>query len=467
MWCGACYLKAPSDNFYINKPVDEDGIPMYERVEDEWRYTQGIDGAHVIVTFQCDLCIFRTLFNRDPIQLEGDRHSLSIIRRMNLDAIWSREPSTITNNLRNLTKMIRFCETHGLEPQLPQLGPWELKDTLGYCLAFSMLEHSKSSGKHARSHTQFATIRQQRAAYSNLFQASCNMNHSYNSITQSNQGRFHLAQCPSNSVWFTRWSRGCETRMGYIIKQDKALSIDILKALISHWIIDIENSNIGSWQRLKTCMALTYITISFVASLRGAEGLKLDLTRLKFHFINNDRKNMLKGSTKIPPHVIMPLRGRFKGEQGERCHLLPLAIESKSGIKIKATLELLIQAREDMPHLNSSWAFVDQNNQKLPFGIMNEWFHQGLETIKENDFQDNLGLRSVDIREEYSINRSCRRGSSTHAQNQNISESIIRMQNRWSMVENAKGRRPTFNMVETYSDIEHLIPAVIQYSGQL
>ena len=447
--------------------MDEDGVPMYEKAEDEFRYTQGIDGAHLTVTFQCDICIFRSLFNRDPIESTDDKDSLSVIRRMNLDAIWSREPSTIQNNLRNLSKMIRFCEGHGMEPQLPKLGPWGLKDTLGYCLAFSMLEHSKSSGKHSKSHTQFATIRQQRAAYSNLFQASCNMNQSFNSITQSNQGRFHLAQCPSNSVWFTRWSRGCETRMGYIIKQDKALSIDILKALINNWINDIEESESGSWQRLKSCMILTYTTISFVASLRGAEGLKLDLNRLKFYF-SETQQNRVGGTTsRIPPHIIMPLRGRFKGEQGERCHLLPLAIESKSGIKIKASLELLIQAREDMPQLNSAWAFVNQNNQKLPFGIMNDWFHQGLENIKDNDFQDNLGLRSIDIREEYSINRSCRRGSATHAQNQNISEAIIRMQNRWSMVENAKGRRPTFNMVETYSDIEHLIPAVIQYSGQL
>jgi hypothetical protein len=255
--------------------------------------------------------------------------------------------------------------------------------------------------------------------------------------------------------------------MGYIIKQDKALGIDILKALITHWISEIEISEIGTWRRWKLCMALTYTTISFVASLRGAEGLKLDLNRLKFYFSNNTDKKVIGKSNKTPPHVIMPLRGRFKGEQGERCHLLPLAIESKSGIKIKSTLELLLQAREDMPHLTSSWAFVDQHNQKLSFATMNDLFHQGLEDIKENDFQDNLGLRLVDIREEYSINRSCRRGSATHAQNQNIPESIIRMQNRWSMVEHAKGRRPTFNMIETYSDIEHLIPAVIQYSGQL
>ena len=439
---------------------------MYEKAEDELRYTQGIDGAHLMVTFQCDLCIFRTLFSRNPRIVQGDKESLGIIRRMNLDAIWAREPSTIRNNLSNLAKIINFCESHGLDPQLPALGPWNIQDELGYCLAFSMLIHSTLPGRHARTYTQFATIRQQRAAFSNLYQASSNMNHALSSITQSNQGRIHLAQCPSNSVWFSRWSRGCETRMGYIIKQDKALSIHILKALISHWVTEIESSEKGTWDRLKTCMILCYTTISFAASLRGAEGLKLDFQQLKSHIENNGNSG---GSRKaiIPPHVIVPLRGRFKGETGERCHLLPLANKSRSGIQIRGALELLIQGREELPHLTSTWGFVNQENQKLSFSEMNELFHEGLESIKENDHRDSLGLRSMDIREVYSINRSCRRGSSTHAQNQNIPDATIRLQNRWSMVERAKGRRPTFNMVETYSDIEHLIPAVIQYSGQL
>ena len=155
------------------------------------------------------------------------------------------------------------------------------------------------------------------------------MNHSLSSITQSNQGRIHLAQCPSNSMWFTRWSRGCETRMGYIIKQDKSLSIHILKALISHWITEIENSEKGTWDRLKACMILCYTTILIAASLRGAEGLKLDFQQLKSHIEN---KGTSGGSRKaiIPPHVIVPLQGHFKGEKGEPCHLLLLASKSKS-----------------------------------------------------------------------------------------------------------------------------------------
>ena len=439
---------------------------MYEKSEDEFRYIRGIDGAHVMMTFQCDTCIFRTLYARNPSNAQDDISSMGVIRRINLDAMWSREPSTIANNSRNLSKLIRQCEQAGIDPQLPSLGPWPIEDVMGYGLAFSMIVHSWSSGRHSKSHTQFATIRRQRAAYSNLFQASVNMKDCPSTITQSNQGRLHLANCPSNSIWFSRWSRGCETRMGYIIKQDKALSLPILQALIKRWIEDIELAPPNSWNRLKSCMALTYTTISFVASLRGPEGLKIDLSTLKRH-INQGKetKSSTKGS--LPSHVILPLRGRFKGESGERCHLLPLANYSKSGIQIRSTLELLINARSEMPHLKSHWAFVTERDEKLSFQEMNKMFHDGLEKVKEEDSEDLLGLLNTDIHEEYSINRSCRRGSATHAQNQKIPEATIRMQNRWSMIETSKGRRPNFNMVETYSDIEYLIPAIIQYSGQL
>ena len=91
-----------------------------------------------------------------------------------------------------------------------------------------------------------------------------------------------------------------------------------------------------------------------------------------------------------------------------------------------------------------------------------------LEKLKEEDkLNQNYDLSEVDTYEEFSINRSFRRGSSTHAQNQNILEHIINVQNRWRKVEAAKGRRPKFGMIENYSDIEHLIPTAIRYSEML
>ena len=114
------------------------------------------------------------------------------------------------------------------------------------------------------------------------------------------------------------------------------------------------------------------------------------------------------------PHVVVPLRGRFKGEQGERCHLLPLANVTASGIEIRAVLNLLIKVKSEL-NIQSPWGFTNIRGDKLTFQEMNEIILDCIEALKEEDIYNDLGLKDVEIREDYSINISFRRGSSTHA----------------------------------------------------
>ena len=74
--------------------------------------------------------------------------------------------------------------------------------------------------------------------------------------------------------------------------------------------------------------------ISFCASLlRRSEGLKVDLQTLKKNWSKGNHEDQLKGKSN-PPHVVVPLRGRFKGETGELCHLMLLANKTFTGINI-------------------------------------------------------------------------------------------------------------------------------------
>ena len=110
--------------------------------------------------------------------------------------------------------------------------------------------------------------------------------------------------------------------MGYILKQNKAISISVLKAL-DHFVEAIAHSEADLWERLKLIFGLGFTTISFGASLRGSEGLKLDFETL-IRYIRKGDIPRSKSTALVPGHVTIPLKGRFKGEQGERCHLLPL-----------------------------------------------------------------------------------------------------------------------------------------------
>ena len=158
--------------------------------------------------------------------------------------------------------------------------------------------------------------------------------------------------------------------------------------------------------------------------------------------------------------------GRFKGEQGERCHLLALTEKTALGIHIRKVIQILIKMREDY-NITSPWLFTDMIGEKLSFDIMNEIVLDKLEQVRDKDQEDKLGLSRFDIREDFSINRSFRRGSSTTAQINKVPSEIIELMNRWKKFERAKGRRAKMSMMETYADIELLLPTMIQYSAML
>ena len=466
MWCGSCYLRQESDRFHINEPLDEEGHPVYEDASEALRYRIGIDGGHLMSPFQCDTCIFRTLFKRDHRNILGDIENLAIIRRMNLDVLWSREPSTIKANMRSVAKLISSCESAGFKPELPSLGPLPFEDKYGFCVAFGMLMHSRQKGRHSKEYTQYATIRKQRSAYSNLYAISNEALLEESVLAILSQPQSTITSCPTSSLWFMRWSAGCEIRMGFILKQNMGISIDVLMTMIKRFAQEIKALDPTSWERKRAIMGLAYSVISFSASLRGSEGLKLHWDTLVRLFERGSQSD--KSHTGKVPHVVIPLMGRFKGEAGERCHLIPLSNKSTSGIPIRESVKMLITCRNQELSNRSSWAFTGKDGLKLRFNEMNEIILECLERVKDEDELNNLlGLRNKTIREDFSINRSFRRGSSTYAQNKKIPRHVIDVHNRWRKIERAKGKKARMAMIENYSEIEQLIPTLVRYSEML
>jgi hypothetical protein len=87
------------DEFPIARPTDKDGMIVMD-ANDETRFKEARDGDFLLTPFQCDLCHFRNLLSRDPvIGLPQDVRLVKLIRRANLDALWSREPGTVRSTL--------------------------------------------------------------------------------------------------------------------------------------------------------------------------------------------------------------------------------------------------------------------------------------------------------------------------------------------------------------------------------
>jgi hypothetical protein len=83
-----------------------------------------------------------------------------------------------------------------------------------------------------------------------------------------------------------------------------------------------------------------------------------------------------------------------------------------------------------------------------------------------NDGRDDVS-ESIDVYESYGVSRSFRRGSNTLAINQGVTEATINHNNRWSIVERAKGMAPKLGMQQHYSDVLQLLPTLLRYSSAL
>lgn len=447
---------------------------MYEDSQDLQRYKVGCDGAHLMMPFQCDLCIFRSLYKRNPMMGPSDTEALQVIRRMNLDLIWSREPSTVEKNLWNINNIIATCEASGFEPTLPPLGPLPFDDMYGWTVAFTMILHSTRKGRNAKGYTQFATIRKNRSAFSNLYSISAFGVRENEVISLKSEPAAAITACPTSSIWFTRWISGCETRMGYVEKKNKAISIDLFLAMLETFKRNIMASPQRSWERFRLISGITYSVLTFAGSFRGSETLKLDWSTLLKHLEKGNIKEKEKTkrgrsvlSADAIPHIVIPLRGRFKGEKGERCHLIPMTNVTTTHIPIRAIVELFVMARKERINVNCNWGFINKFGSRIEFREMNNIVLEIIEEIKDKDEEDKFELKDTTIREDFSINRSFRRGSTAHALNQKIPQPVVEAHNRWRKIERSKGRKPRLGMVEEYSEIAQLVPTRVQYTEML
>ena len=106
-WCGSCYILEGSHHFHMNSPqtIDQESTQDQEkerirghtkwksRDQDPKAFIEARNGDHIMT------CIFRKLKQTSPnTKSSQDQLLLLMIRRMNLDAFWSRARSNVVQN---------------------------------------------------------------------------------------------------------------------------------------------------------------------------------------------------------------------------------------------------------------------------------------------------------------------------------------------------------------------------------
>lgn len=79
----------------IAKTLDEDGVELKDPSGTE-RFLKARNGNLLMVLFQCELCNLRNIYGREPQNKNlKDKEFFKFVRRANLDAFWSREPTIV------------------------------------------------------------------------------------------------------------------------------------------------------------------------------------------------------------------------------------------------------------------------------------------------------------------------------------------------------------------------------------
>ena len=276
VWCENCCRPPTQVRFHVNKPYDVDGFEWLKK-GDENQFMVGRNGDNFLSLFQCDLCVFRNIHKRDPLEMDGDALSLCCIRCANLDALWLREPSTVRNNLRLLKKGLGHDRSVDQDGHCPELGPMPMADVIGQGVAAQVLLASLEEGKHYKDHKQHDTVRKLRSVCSSLWMASQAGSAHVSSTCRNHKGEsVLLTSSPTDSEWHKRFDRGLVKRMGQDVRPQLGFSIDVMLILMKRlerlWEETVD-------ERSKDAMlgAATRAFFEHVNELRRNEGFKADL----------------------------------------------------------------------------------------------------------------------------------------------------------------------------------------------
>ena len=439
-----------------SRPIDES---HEERFANAWKlqwekdkYCVGRRGDHLLTPFECDRCIFVKLKARLPMKgAVRDKLLLAGIRRVNLDALWSKESSTVRRNLDGVRKIIYTSTSAGLVGPFKSFGPMPAFDHCGYEIAVDMVLSSRSAGRHSKEYLQFETIRKLRTAYGNFERVSSSKIASSLCIDGGGGEAKDIVNLATSSVWFRKFTTGCKARMGQVHKPNLALTTNVIVKLAA-----LLEKRVKEAPELKDQFELivfgTFIVLSYALSLRGSEGTMLNLSTIWKH------KDSAKDS------FILGLKGKIKGEANERDHVFHCANETTSGLKVRSWVNLLLTVQQKAGR-DGGPGITDWNGRILKSSELDDKLHVHLGNLFEAGVKFPTEISSIeDIEDRFSIYRSLRRASDTRAIEMKVAEADIDVVNRWKAVEMAKGARPSRSMRQHYAEVENLKLPFLRYT---
>jgi hypothetical protein len=424
------------------------------RKSDMGRFTSARNGDNLMVPFECDFCVFGKLFDHVPNMSNGkDVFALACIRRVILDAFWSRARSTVDSNTAKAREALTLSRGMGMRGAAEAPGPLPPFDHCGYEVAIQIVVSSLGAGRYSKTHKQWDTVRRLRSSYSNQVRAAAEANSNPMVLTDADGKSYQrIGRDACGSLWFQRFTLGCKKRMGQDWRPNQAISVGLMHALLNRTEGRAKREQTSAG-RQKWILAGGYFCVCFVLSLRSPEGLMADLEGLiKYHEEDSDE-------------VVIPLLGRFKGEHHVKQHLLMSCGTTGSGIKIKQWVRRMLAVHRVMKR-STGPVFANGEGYQSTTSEMNEMFLQVLGEIYEDepklfgiDIQD-----ASDLPDKFNVFRSFRRGSESRAVAMKVSEADRYVVNRWKKKEAAGANKTSHAIDQHYVDVTLVKAAFLRYT---
>jgi hypothetical protein len=259
--------------------------------------------------------------------------------------------------------------------------------------------------------------------------------------------------------------RGAETRMGFVAHRNLPFGTGVIVKLLEMVKEEIEFGE-REVAREYTKFGAAVAT-SLCASLRGPEVFLLDLAGLRKYgalgcegVLPVEPLTVGRNLSKAP-YVMIALIGKFKGELGIRHHLMALASTTTTGIELRWWLEQLLRVREEEGWIKGP-AFGSRTGEVALMSEYDAMLHFFLKSIQTEHPQ--IVDPTDEVETTYSFFRLFRRTAEGRARAAGLDISVQDAMNCWRKVEEAKGKRPRFNMIDHYTHARDLMPVTWRYS---
>lgn len=300
---------------------------------------------------------------------------------------------------------------------------------------------------------QYGTARQSRATTTVVWDSSPESGGDVALSTSSSRGRHVATSNPSEGRWYQYFAQGCCARMGDVVRQDRAYSIEVLLKLLSMYEEEFQELGVAGMS-MESMNSVMFLLLTCLGGMRGYEAVWTDLAALKYDVEFCEEAEDYSA-------IAWPIVGRFKAHGNKPgCYMIPIAGTTKSGIQFFTWTQRFL-SKLSMEGRTDGWAFERADGSRATASDYKRNIFSRLEVIQATT---NLIDSECDVWEDFGVQRSGRRCFATVCTNNDVPLHLVELQARWQ-TDRAKGERTVQRtMLHTYSEIRNMKDSLVKPS---